>query len=381
MRVMSWLRKGVRIRLSVRALMVLVLVLGLWLGWVVHRARVQRDAVNSFNSGSIVYYDWQFVKGHLDPNARPPGPRWLRERLGDDVFQTVREIDLFGGSDEDLVQLGRLGSLKRLKISGVFTDAALTNLEGLGRLEYLELENDYLDARLRSGMTDAEQRRKGLSGACLRHLKGFSRLREVGIDVRLVTDEDLEALSNLTKLRRLSISKTDISDEGVEHLMGMRDLEQLALEGTTITDAGLARICGLPKLEEFCVFSSRIESLKAIRRLSGLKLLGVMYSPLLDDQGLAPISRLSELRWLAISGSSVTDEGLRAVGGLAELRELLLDHTQVTDRGLRHLYALKELRLLDLRGTRVSDAGVSALRERLPQLEYVSLRNGITASD
>ncbi len=34
-----------RSRLSVRALMVLVLVCGGWLGWVVHRARVQKDAV------------------------------------------------------------------------------------------------------------------------------------------------------------------------------------------------------------------------------------------------------------------------------------------------------------------------------------------------
>ena len=34
-----------RLRYSVRALMALVLVLGVGMGWVIHRAQVQRDAV------------------------------------------------------------------------------------------------------------------------------------------------------------------------------------------------------------------------------------------------------------------------------------------------------------------------------------------------
>jgi len=37
--------KRTPLRLSVRALMVLILVLGGWLGWVVNQARLQREAV------------------------------------------------------------------------------------------------------------------------------------------------------------------------------------------------------------------------------------------------------------------------------------------------------------------------------------------------
>jgi hypothetical protein len=36
-----------RVRLSIRAMIVLVVVVGCSLGWVVHRTRVQRDAVNA----------------------------------------------------------------------------------------------------------------------------------------------------------------------------------------------------------------------------------------------------------------------------------------------------------------------------------------------
>jgi hypothetical protein len=49
-------------RLGVLAMIVLVIVVGCWLSWVVHRARVQRDAVNAImrvgGRGTVVSYDW-----------------------------------------------------------------------------------------------------------------------------------------------------------------------------------------------------------------------------------------------------------------------------------------------------------------------------------
>ena len=50
--------------MSVRALLVLILVVGLWLGWVVHKAREQREAVAALQKfGGFVHYDWEFVNG------------------------------------------------------------------------------------------------------------------------------------------------------------------------------------------------------------------------------------------------------------------------------------------------------------------------------
>ena len=49
-----------RVRISVRGLMVLILALGSWFGWVANRARVQREAVAAIErAGGHVYYEWQ----------------------------------------------------------------------------------------------------------------------------------------------------------------------------------------------------------------------------------------------------------------------------------------------------------------------------------
>src|SRR5437660_1281241 len=70
----EWLRK--RLRLSLGAMMIIVLGIGGVLGWVVHRAHVQRDAVAAIttlrrNTRGSVYYDWQYVAGQ---GAKPPRP-------------------------------------------------------------------------------------------------------------------------------------------------------------------------------------------------------------------------------------------------------------------------------------------------------------------
>ena len=62
-----------RVRLSVRVLMVLVLVLGGGFGWVVHRVRVQREAVAAISrTGGLVWYDEAFLG--LTWKYLQPGP-------------------------------------------------------------------------------------------------------------------------------------------------------------------------------------------------------------------------------------------------------------------------------------------------------------------
>jgi hypothetical protein len=78
----SW-RRG--LRLSVRTLMVLVLVLGGGFGWIVHRAKLQRDAVVAIEqAGGHVYYEWQLQNGQIVSNGQPRWPKWLVDRLGVD---------------------------------------------------------------------------------------------------------------------------------------------------------------------------------------------------------------------------------------------------------------------------------------------------------
>ncbi len=51
----SWLR------LSLRGLMIFVLLAGGWLGWLAHRANVQRKAVAAIqHAGGRAWYDWEW---------------------------------------------------------------------------------------------------------------------------------------------------------------------------------------------------------------------------------------------------------------------------------------------------------------------------------
>src|SRR4051812_27595650 len=99
----AWWRR-LRLRLSVRALMVVVLVLGGAFGWIAHLARlarVQRDAVAAIRKahGSVLY-DWQMEGEEVRvipgtnriSNEVPWVPKWLVDRLGVEYFGDVSQV-------------------------------------------------------------------------------------------------------------------------------------------------------------------------------------------------------------------------------------------------------------------------------------------------
>ena len=86
-------RRRRRFTLSLRALMILVLIVGGGVGWKVNRARRQRLAIEAFQRiGASISFDYQ----HLDKNGIPIGvpwaPVWLRNYAGDEYFQEVTGV-------------------------------------------------------------------------------------------------------------------------------------------------------------------------------------------------------------------------------------------------------------------------------------------------
>ena len=114
------------LRLSVRGLVILVLLIGCWLGWEVHRARVQREAVAAIRraNGHVEY--------NLNPNRSPWWLRWLADRLGIDYVSHVTLVILVGVGPD-----------------GPSTGAELDHVVHLKQIEQLELwESSVNDARL-----------------------------------------------------------------------------------------------------------------------------------------------------------------------------------------------------------------------------------------
>jgi hypothetical protein len=203
---------------SVRGLIVVVLAIGAGLGWIVHQAHVQRDAVAAIEeNGGGVGYSWEWRDGNRIPGGKPWAPRWLVELVGVDYFVHVTAVWLFSTSkapDATLAQVGRLTRLQALfDYSSSVSDAGLAHLTGLIELSLLSLP-----------------------------------------DTR-VTDGGLAPLKGLTKLTQLDLSRTRVTDAGLSHLTGLRELSRLGLGGTQITHAGLVHLQGSTNLSVLVLIS------------------------------------------------------------------------------------------------------------------------------
>src|SRR5579883_2231089 len=157
-----------RLRLSLRTLMVLVLMVGGTIGWLVHRARVQRDVVRAVErAGGNVIYRWAWTfDAWKKIGTRPPWPKWLADPLGPDFFGTVTSVYFQNGpapgADDDLMaRIARLDGLESLCFTreSRVTDNGLVHLREMESLEQLD-----------PGRTRA-------LGLGLVHLKGLSRLK------------------------------------------------------------------------------------------------------------------------------------------------------------------------------------------------------------
>jgi Leucine rich repeat len=232
------------LRYSLRTLLVFLTIACAGFGWLGMKVRAKQresEAVKAITTQRVAFvqYDYQ-----LDANwrpissATPPGPDWLRKRLGDECFAEVVMARFYVADpeefpDSNLSHLKLFPSLKVLDLSGTdFPDAELAHLEGLNQLEWLKLSNT------------------GYSDAALVHLRGLTQLKELYISRTQITDAGLVNLQGLTNLKMLTVSLNRITDAGLAHLRGLPELKELDVGGTQVTDESCQELQkALPKLK------------------------------------------------------------------------------------------------------------------------------------
>ena len=217
------------LRFSVRGMIVVVLVSGVWLGWLAHIARIQREAVSAITSaGGSVKYDYGWTKGDHILGGKPRSPGWLVALIGIDYFGRVTEAWLdssSAGVDAALVHVGRLTQLQQLGLyRSPLSDAGLVHLKGLTRLSKLSL---------------GETR---LSDAGLAHLSGLTNLSYVDLSGTQVSDAGLAHLTGLTKLSILGLGHTRVTDAGLAHVKRLKSLSSVGLFATQVTNAGVEEL-------------------------------------------------------------------------------------------------------------------------------------------
>ena len=257
------------LRFSVRGLIVVVLVIGGWLGSIVRSARIQREAVAAIEkAGGEVWYDWEWKDGKAIQGGSPWMPGWVANRAGIDCFGNVVAARISPEDAEDtMVQVGRLSRLEHLELNNHYgTDLWTIHLASLTNLSDLDLA--------RTQVTD--------SG--LVHLNGLIRLSSLNLRNTQVTDAGLVHLKCLTGLSKLRLAETRVTDLGLVHLKGLTKLSTLVLDDTQVTDAGMFYVGGFSKLSH-----------------------------------------------LSVDGTQASDAGLGYLKGLTNLVSLSLGRTQVTD--------------------------------------------------
>ncbi len=368
----SWLRR-LPLRLSVRAIMITVLIVGFGLGWIVHRSHVQRDTIEEIRAfGGQVVYDWQLKRlpnatSQFDPQGRPHGPEWLVAFLGPDFLGHVERVHLGPRNRNNaLKQVGKLEGVRILTFSrgvdllklasvgmNALPNSGLSRLQGVAELVTTDLAP------------------QPIQGTSLKYLKNLTQLERLDLpDDASITDADLAQLARLTGLRFLGVHDPRITDVGLAALNEMTSLKILMLSGTQVSGAGLRSLRAMTQLDRLNLSQTRVDDLGSIAHLTRLTELDLSLTPI-DDDGLAPIAGLAGLNVLALRGTHVTARGIAHLNQLSKLQTLSLANTRVDDAGSNHLAGLTALSTLNLSGTQIGDVAISHLA-RLPRLSRLS---------
>jgi hypothetical protein len=233
-----------RLQFSLRALLITVTGLAIWLGVEVNNARRQREIVSAVReAGGEVQYDWQLDAGHFDwmtgfketGATHAPGPEWLRRIAGDEFFQTVVAVCIVENpaiTEERLPAIDELPALSMLILYDTqIDDRSLKRISKLHKLTYLGIS--------RTNVTDAG----------MNHLARLHRLKLLFLgswppreDGYTVSDEGLRRLEPLTDLEMLQVEGYRVTDHSVPLFEHFKKLRQLTLVDTAVTNEGVQRL-------------------------------------------------------------------------------------------------------------------------------------------
>jgi hypothetical protein len=212
------------LRLSVRTLVILVLVIGGWVGWTVRNAQQQRAAVDAIRSSAgWVRYDWDYRPSGVPPTESMMWPKWLEDFLGPDYLHDVTRVTT--GNHDGLAGFAGPVSLQRLDPHGTsITDSGLAHLKVLKNLRHLALDNTSVE------------------GAGLTQLADLHKLDILSLDGTQISDAALVHLKSLTNLKELHLDRTQVSNADLVHLETLPSLKKLWIQQTKVSKAGAAEL-------------------------------------------------------------------------------------------------------------------------------------------
>ena len=244
------------LRISVRALMFLVLAMAVFLLKAVRDARLQHDAIAAIEAaGGQAVYDYQFAPLNPGQGKVYSWNQYVNRTLGPDFLGNIGYVELSVGSDNSNI------------------GAAVSALSNLRQLSTLNLDGS------------------GISYEVLKALPELRSVRAPMLQNCSVTDAGISHLGSLPNLECLWISRARISDDGLARLPQAAHLTRLVLHGTKVTDAGLESVGKMPALRTLELggaFSDKgVANLRGLHDLTDLSLAYTeVMGPVLDPAAL-----------------------------------------------------------------------------------------------
>jgi hypothetical protein len=196
-------------------------------------------------------------------------------------------------------------------------DADFTQIGHLSHLKTLDLNACLTDARLAQ-------------------LSGLAELESLSTNVADVTDDGLKPLAKLKRLRTLKFFHPgkSFSGSGLAHLAGLPNLQSLTVAGSfAFNDDGLAAVATLTQLREFRTWHAggTNEGVKKLKKLTNLKSLNLgqrltYKAPACpNDDTVAIVAEFQSLEMLQLGESRLTFAAIQQLKQLKSLKKLTLD--------------------------------------------------------
>jgi hypothetical protein len=324
------------------------------------------------------------------PDAKPPGPAWIRKLLGDDFLYPAVEVNIqpigWGSWSEPspLVDMhyayvANLPHVRRLNVKCMpLRDDALAHIGRAKSLEQLQLD---VSDRFERDAVFGRFAEVGISDRGLQHLANLYRLESLTISTNyrgrtgqpMITDEGLAPVARLKKLFELYLVRTSIRGPGLRYLRELPNLEILSIDTAPLRDDGIEHLAACKKLR--CIELRSVSvSPAGFRRLAESESLEhlILANTQIGDRGLAELANLPKLKYLDLRDPIITDAGIAAIARCQKLRQLRLWEPNITDSALIHLAKMTGLESLLIEGEKLTDDGVLTLIRKLPncRVEY-----------
>lgn len=274
------------------------------------------------------------------------------------MFPEVEELSVAHADIDDLrlQYLQGLSHLKKLVLHN--TDVSDDGLEIVGKLTNLET----LD------LSESQ-----LVGWGFLHLKSLTKLMSLDLNRNWrLGDSALEPLGDLKRLERLDLTGNSlIRPEGFRHLERITSLKSLDVTGTRLDDKGLTWIARLPLQTLSLGLESKI---KSVRNLAGSSV-EILHGPVLKEDELVALGRLSQLQSYWIHWPAIRDCDLPQMASLKQLTNLRVRVTGTVEgaKGSAALGELGNLQALSIVGKPSGDWTILENLARCPNLKHLSL--------